>query len=220
MDWINLHASTLDSPEFIGANPVQRSTWLCLLRFCAGQENAGQIVGATTWGDRKWQQLVRVTLREVRAASDLWRWVGDDLEVNFYPVEKQKEIEAKRKAGKSTVAKRWVQQPCSADSSAISSATCSAHTEGEGKEKGTEVEGEVAVAVAPAAPKLSDEAWLQTLQNDTAFAGIDVAREFAKCARWCAENKKQNTRRRFVNWLNRCDKPISGTRTSEFGGAF
>lgn len=135
MDWLNLHASTLDSPEFVGAKPAQRSTWLCLLRFCIGQENGGRIVSANTWGDRRWQQLVRVTLREIKDGCELWRIDGDDIEVNFYPVAKQREIETKRQAGRDTVAKRWEKRPCSADSSATSSAhssgSSSADTEGE-----------------------------------------------------------------------------------------
>lgn len=55
----------------------------------------------------------------------------------------------------------------------------------------------------------SDITWLGELQNDPAYKGIDVAREHAKMARWCKENKQIPTRRRFVNWLNRADKPLS-----------
>jgi hypothetical protein len=96
MDWINLHTSFLDSPEFLGAEPVTRATWLCLLRYCVGQENGGRIAGADAWGDRKWQQLVRVTLREVRAESELWTWNGTDLHVFAYPFEKEQQVRAAR----------------------------------------------------------------------------------------------------------------------------
>ena len=99
MDWINLHTSFLDSPEFIGAEPVDRATWVCLLRYCVGQENGGRIVNCKAWGDRKWQQLIRVTLEEVRRTADLWAWDGDDLVVTNYPVEREEEIQAKRLAG-------------------------------------------------------------------------------------------------------------------------
>lgn len=230
MEWLNLHTSTLDSAEFIGAAPVERSTWLCLQRYCIGQENGGKIIGAASWGDRKWQQLARVTLREVKMPSDLWRWNNNDLELNFYPIGKQREIEAKRQAGKDTVAKRWNKQDSSGSCSADSSAICSADTEGEGnrKEKGIRKEvgqNDPAAIAAPTSAELplSDEAketkqekqtdveWLASLACDTdAYAGIDVPREHAKCARWCIEHKKQLTRRRFVNWLNRCEKPMQG----------
>lgn len=93
------------------------------------------------WGDRKWQQLVRVTKREVVEKCDLWKWDGENLSVNFYPAKLQQEIEAKRKAGRDTVAKRWgkLGSSCvsSGDSSMDRSANHSADTKGEreGKER-------------------------------------------------------------------------------------
>ena len=67
MNWINIETTTLDSEEFVGSEPINRATWLCLFRFCAGQENGGVIVGCKSWADRKWQQLARVTQPEVFA---------------------------------------------------------------------------------------------------------------------------------------------------------
>jgi hypothetical protein len=96
MDWLNIHTSVLDSPEFIRCDPTRRATWLMLLRFCAGQENGGRIAGAASWGDTTWQQMARVRLREVRAESSMWTWDGDDLVVSFYPVDKESEVRAKR----------------------------------------------------------------------------------------------------------------------------
>ncbi|MBA3622983.1 MAG: hypothetical protein H0W48_00635 [Methylibium sp.] len=90
MDWINLHVSVLDSPEFIGASPHERATWLCLLRYCVGQENGGVLEHCREWGDRRWQQQCRVTLREVRTKSDLWEWVEDRLVVRFYPLDESR----------------------------------------------------------------------------------------------------------------------------------
>lgn len=54
-----------------------------------------------------------------------------------------------------------------------------------------------------------DAEWIAELQRDPAYTGIDVPREFAKLNRWCVVNRKQPTRRRFINWLNRVDRPIS-----------
>lgn len=98
MNWINLNVTTLDSEEFLGAEPEQRATWLCLLRFCAGQENGGRITAAKSWTDRKWQQVVRVTEREISTACDLWWWEGDDLVVAFYPSEKEEEVRQRRES--------------------------------------------------------------------------------------------------------------------------
>lgn len=100
MEWLNLHASVLDSVEFVGCEPVEQATWLKLLRFAIGQENSGRITGCKGWKDRKWQQLARCTKREVGADCDLWEWDGDDLLVSFYPVEKETEVQTKREVAR------------------------------------------------------------------------------------------------------------------------
>ena len=96
MNWLNIETATLDSEAFVGSEPTARGTWLCLLRFCAGQENGGIIKDSASWADRKWQQLARVTQDEVKADSALWWWVGDDLVLWAYPVEKEFEVREKR----------------------------------------------------------------------------------------------------------------------------
>jgi hypothetical protein len=62
---------------------------------------------------------------------------------------------------------------------------------------------------APAAPT-SDADWLASLAADPTYAGIDVTREYGKMTAWCKAHRKEPTRRRFVNWLNRVDKPMTG----------
>lgn len=142
MEWLNLHVSVLDCPEFLGAEPVDRATWLCLLRYCAGQENGGRIVNAASWGDRRWQQLCRVTAKEVRRTCDLWAWDGADLLVVRYPSDKEAEVRAKRQGGKDTADKRWGKRRSSgaeSDSSAIEKQRANLDAEGKGREgKGKE----------------------------------------------------------------------------------
>lgn len=80
--------------------------------------------------------------------------------------------------------------------------------EGKGKEgKGGQKDG-----VDVSTP--NDETWLAELSAKPAYNGIDVRREFSKMETWCAANKKQATRRRFINWLNRVDKPLSSIPTA------
>jgi hypothetical protein len=100
MQWLNLNSETLDSEEFVGSEPVDRATWLCLLRYCAGQENGGRIRDCKAWADRKWQQLCRVTKTEIERASKLWKWKGDDLIVFAYPSDQEAVILAKREGGR------------------------------------------------------------------------------------------------------------------------
>lgn len=100
MDWLNLHTSILDSENVVGSDPVDRGSWLMLLRYCIGQENGGLIADCAAWKDRKWQQLARVTLAEVKRESDLWQWAGVDLVVWGYPLDKETQVKAKREIAK------------------------------------------------------------------------------------------------------------------------
>lgn len=78
------------------------------------------------------------------------------------------------------------------------------------------VNGAQRLAGAGPASKVSDAEWLEGLAKDPTYAGIDVTREHGKMVNWCATNRKQPSRRRFINWLNRAEKPmvpatVSGT---------
>ena len=152
MDWINLHTSILDSAEFIGADPTCRATWLCLLRYCCGQENGGRVVDCASWSDRRWQQLARITKREVTTASDLWSWEGDDLIVWAYPVDKEEEIQTRRdiarvngrKGGRPYVAKQTKPTP---EPTPEPTLVISAKAEGNGKRmEGNGMEGNCGVS--------------------------------------------------------------------------
>ncbi len=72
-----------------------------------------------------------------------------------------------------------------------------------------DVGGKPAVSRAPRASTSTDGEWLAGLKSNPTYLGVDVDRELGKMQAWCAANRKEPTRRRFVNWLNRCDKPMS-----------
>jgi hypothetical protein len=46
------------------------------------------------------------------------------------------------------------------------------------------------------------------LQSEPAYTSLNVQHEFDKCGAWCRANHEQLTEKRFVNWLNRADKPM------------
>jgi hypothetical protein len=100
MIYLNLTTAIIRSPEYVGAEPTERATWLNLLTHCVEQENAGRLVGARQWKDRQWQQTCGVTLTETQAKTRLWTWDGDDLVVAFYPIEKETQVKTKRTAGR------------------------------------------------------------------------------------------------------------------------
>jgi hypothetical protein len=58
--------------------------------------------------------------------------------------------------------------------------------------------------------------WLKELQQDKTYQGIDVQREYGKMLAWCGVNKKEATRRRFVNWLNRAERPLPAARSVSY----
>jgi len=99
MNWLNLELTTLRSEQFLGSEPVERATWLCLMAYCADQENGG-VMHCGEWGDRKLQQLIGVTSKEIRAPSELWSWTGNDLRVWGYPTDKEEEVKANRENGR------------------------------------------------------------------------------------------------------------------------
>lgn len=58
------------------------------------------------------------------------------------------------------------------------------------------------------APATTDSEWLTSLEGNEAYTGMPVAVEYAKMRAWCEVNKKAPTRRRFINWLNRAERPM------------
>lgn len=135
MDWLNIHTSTMDSEDFLGCEPVDQATWLKLSRYCIGQENGGRIATDPEWGDRRWQQVFRVTMKESRRKCALWHWEGDTLVVHFYPSEKEEEVRRNRKNG--TLGGRPVKPKNNqVVSDGITTRLDSAETEGKGKGRG------------------------------------------------------------------------------------
>jgi hypothetical protein len=58
--------------------------------------------------------------------------------------------------------------------------------------------------------QLTEEEWFKELKANPLYQGIDIDREYAKMTEWCRARTFQPTRRRFINWLNKADKPLNG----------
>jgi len=106
MNWLNIEVGTIRRPEYVGADPIHRATWLNLMCYCAEQENGGLIVNCAEWKCRRWQQTCGVTKAEVSDGCDLWEIVNDDLSVWGYPTEKEMEVSRKRQGGRTGGLKR------------------------------------------------------------------------------------------------------------------
>jgi len=136
MEWLNLKLADARSPQFIGSDPVERSTWLSVIVYRLDQENGGIIRGGALWKDRQWQQTCGVTVREVRRATKLLRIVGDDIHVMFYPVDKERIVKRNREIGRmGGLASGEARNEAKAEASALSKHEPIASTEGERKEK-------------------------------------------------------------------------------------
>lgn len=146
MEFVNLHVSVFDDEKLATAEPMQRSTWLHLLRHCVGQENGGRIKNCREWSERKWLLMARVLIAEVQTASQLWTWDENDLVVWGYPQRQEKEVRAKRSAARSANAKRWAPQSLSESLSDSQSDSLSAPAS-ESIRKGKERKGKNNTAV-------------------------------------------------------------------------
>ena len=59
--------------------------------------------------------------------------------------------------------------------------------------------------------KVVDEAWIEELEGNPAYAGIDIKRELGKAQAWASVRGVGVSQRRFLNWLNKAtvDRPIA-----------
>lgn len=58
-------------------------------------------------------------------------------------------------------------------------------------------------------PVLPDDEFLDGLQKNPAYSMLNVRHCYQRMMTWCQVNSKQPSRRRFINWLNREDKPMT-----------
>lgn len=109
MNYLPIDVDLLRSCEFLGCEPTDRSTWISLMGYCGHQENGGRIKDCGDWGDRKWQQVAGITLKEVNRTCDMWRWDGEDLELFGYPEKVEATLLSKRESAAAASRKRWAE---------------------------------------------------------------------------------------------------------------
>ncbi len=70
-------------------------------------------------------------------------------------------------------------------------------------------EGEASVKRMPTGRNgLVDSEWIALLKEDKTYFGVDVEKELGKMHQWCKIRQLTPSRRRFINWLNRAEKPM------------
>ena len=60
---------------------------------------------------------------------------------------------------------------------------------------------------------LMEEEWFDELKKNPLYEGIDITREYLKMSEWCKARGFLPTRRRFINWINKTDKPLNGNES-------
>lgn len=178
MNWLNLNVQTLDSENFLGSDPIDRATWLCLLRYCIGQENGGEIEDCEDWTDRKWQQLVRITKKEASRKCDLWSWNGNTLIVWGYPIEKETEVRQKRDTAKTNGAKGGRKKKT--DDGNPEKPTLVNSAKAEGERKGKEGEGERNTPQPPKGGSEQDLADFDELEETPPLCTLEQALEVGR----------------------------------------
>lgn len=82
-------------------------------------------------------------------------------------------------------------------------------TEAETEQSRAEPEASRAKPRSVRAPILPDDEWLDSMQKNPAYSMLDVRHCYQRMLTWCQVNGRQPSRRRFINWLNREDKPMT-----------
>lgn len=67
---------------------------------------------------------------------------------------------------------------------------------------------QLAHPVAAKAAQPTDAEWLDTLTSNPAYSEINIGAEYGKCQAWNGARNLKVTRRKFVAWLNRAERPM------------
>lgn len=54
----------------------------------------------------------------------------------------------------------------------------------------------------------SDEEWLKGLASDPTYVSLNITMEYGKMKQWCKVKNFIPSRRRFINWINKCDRSM------------
>ncbi len=55
----------------------------------------------------------------------------------------------------------------------------------------------------------TDDQWIDLLQRSEGYRELNVREQYSRCGIWCQNHGKHLTKRRFISWLNKSDKPMS-----------
>ena len=100
MRYFPVECATVTGSDFSCATFEQQGQWLTMLTYCAGQENAGRIKGASELPSVFFERALSIGKAELEAECPLWFWEGPDLIVKFYPLREQEKCQTLREHGR------------------------------------------------------------------------------------------------------------------------
>lgn len=213
MEYINLTITQLAEPAYRRSTLEERGLWLTLLSHCVQQENGGRIHGAQGWSEWECLQVLGIQAETLEGEHLLWKYENGDLVVAFYPLSKQKEVQAKRRAGK----RGGISSAKSREESAASSASSTAATERKGKEgkgKGKEEEAEQRPSSLQALHDYADEIGMPRIEADKFHDHFE-----ANGWRQGGRTPLRSWRAAMRNWMRRLgDFGAGGVRKNGAGG--
>jgi hypothetical protein len=107
VNYLNLLVSDLGAEPFLLGSNEQVGVWVHLMRYCAIQENGGEILKCSVWTDAHWQRVCGSTTAMMKSPSLLWNWNGDCLRVYAYPHDQENKLRRQREMGRKWAEKRW-----------------------------------------------------------------------------------------------------------------
>jgi hypothetical protein len=139
--------------------------------------------------------------RRIETVSGGWRIL------NYMKYREARNEDARRKQN-AEAQKRWrdahkpnSKQISQSKPSVIHGKPASAHAE-------AEAEAEAKKGGPNGSAPLPDSEFLQALRENKAYDGIDIDRERGKAESWCLANRRMCSKRFFVNWLNKAERPL------------
>jgi hypothetical protein len=79
--------------------------------------------------------------------------------------------------------------------------------EGKGREGNKEGKGEREKKLKTS--EIPDDEWMATIKANPEHEGKNIDAEFRRAHEWCLKNNRQNSRRFFINWLSKVEKPLT-----------
>jgi uncharacterized protein YdaU (DUF1376 family) len=157
------------------------------------------------------KKLAKIAIETPENMAKIWHEIGykfEEIEGNLLVnsrLEETREIQRKYSdLQRQRVEKRWHKNDTTVLPRDIQNRICSPSPSPSPTQKNKEIYKEK----KPCKQSLTDEQFFEMLKSNEAYKELNIDIQKAKCEAWCLTNLKMFSRRRFINWLNRAERPI------------